>query len=196
MKDSGPKNIEDLYDMFSNPNRIVEMNNYMSQTNTKIIHQNIENEIHTIFKEMNFTKISRSDRKTFDYIEKEHKILAEITTIQSQLTIDTNTFDSKTKISKAIDHIGEKDSTEYPDHLKGGIIQYDSTLAILIPDLITKINDEEWIIEEIKRNNLDYVIFKPFESMSGLSMPRILYVKKEIISKFSCIENSYQIIKI
>ena len=165
-------------------------------TYTEVINPNIENEINTIFKGMNFMKISRSVKKTFDYIEKEHKILAEVTTIKCERVINTDTCNLKKKISKAIDHIGEKDSTEYPDHLKGGIIQYDSTLVMLMLDLTIEIKDKEWIIEEIKRNNLDYVIFKPFESMSGLSMPRILYVKKEIISKFSCIENSYQIIKI
>jgi hypothetical protein len=179
--------MEDLADIMYNPERSRDKEKFLSMTNTKLLSPNYEKEIKVIFQDLDFKKIKTQDIKTFDFIEEDKEILSEITTITFGDNTDLNKLDPISKISRAIEHLGEKDSSKYPNYLRGGIIHYDSSLAYLIPGLIEEIQNEEFIISEMMKNQLDYLFFKPIDSTLSPSMPKIMYVKKGLISRFGVI---------
>jgi|APSaa5957512535_1039671.scaffolds.fasta_scaffold179639_1 hypothetical protein len=191
-----PKDIEDLADIMYNPERSGDKEKYLSMTNTKLLSPNYEKEINTIFKDLEFKKIPTKEIKTFDFVENKKEILSEITTITFGDKTNLNKLDPTSKISKAIEHLGEKDSSEYPNYLRGGIIHYDSSLAYLVPELVDEIQNNAFVTSELDKNNLDYLLFKPIDSTLSPSMPAIMYVKKGQISKFGKIPDGAILVEI
>lgn len=186
-----PKDIEDLQDIFYNSQRKEDKKRYQDNFRTKIISPNLEKDSSKIFKSLNLKKIKEKKRiKTFDFKDENAKVLAEVTTIDFGDESNLSTMNVSTKIKTAVDHLGEKDSSEFSDYSRGGLIVYSSSLAFLREDLVGKIVDESFIKNLMKQNNLQYILFRPQESSMGgkasISIfPTILYVKKEHRDRFT-----------
>jgi hypothetical protein len=188
-KTSVPKNIEELEEIFYNQNKNEKRKRHQDFMKTKILSPFLENEVNHIFNDFKFKKIRKKGIKTFDFVDKDQKILAEITSIDFQYDSDITKIKSKPKIRKAIRHLGEKDSKKFPKFFRGGIIHYSSTLALLRDDFVQDLQDRDFILKEMGENNLDYLLLTPTESSivekdTGKILPSILYVKKQIHSKF------------
>lgn len=188
-KNSVPKNIEELEEIFYNQNKKEERKRHRDFMKTKILSPFLENEANYIFKDFKFKKIREKGIKTFDFKDDSQKTLAEITSIDFQYDSDINKIKSKPKIRKAIKHLGEKDSKKLPKFSRGGIIHYSSTLALLRDDFVQDLQEKDFIIKEMSENNLDYLLLTPTESFAiGKSsrkiLPSLLFVKKQIRSKF------------
>ncbi len=120
-----------------------------------------ETEVKNLFSKIGtLTKIAENDDKTYDYLIEDKKMLLEVTSINCISTPDSNKIDTYTKVREAVKHITEKDASKYPNHIKGGIIYYDTIFWFFghMADYLTpnlpkgfNIEDEEW----------DYLIFHP-----------------------------------
>jgi len=121
-KNTLPKNIKELGEIFYDENKKEERKRYLDSLKTKVLSPDLEKEVSRIFKDLNFKKIEKSGLKTFDFKDINQKILAEITSIDFGIDSEINEIKSKPKISKAIRHLGEKDSNNFPDFARGGIM--------------------------------------------------------------------------
>ncbi|MEK0318783.1 MAG: hypothetical protein QQN43_04330, partial [Nitrosopumilus sp.] len=78
-KNSVPKNIEELEEIFYNQNKKEERKRHRDFMKTKILSPFLENEANYIFKDFKFKKIREKGIKTFDFKDDSQKTLAEIT---------------------------------------------------------------------------------------------------------------------
>ena len=141
-------------------------------------------------------KIPRSGGKTFDFKIKSKNIVLEVTQISMRITFNPSE-DQSTKIQKAIKHIGEKESDM--SAVRGGVIYYSSIIAFL-GNLLERLQDENFIIQEMKKNNLCFILFLP-ERVSNLNpaelmpSPKLFYVAKVHKTTFVCLDSGIQIIE-
>ena len=194
LNDFKPKKIEDLEDIFYNLRRSKDRTRYLDSLKTDVISPDLEESTKRIFKLKDLTKIDeRMDIKTFDLCSKSKKILLEVTSINYDQESGSRANIAE-KIHRAVRHIGEKNNLEFFDYSRGGMIVYSSILAYFYDCLTYRILDKDFIIPIMSEQKLDYVLFRPEEvSLMGESTtlekyPSVLYVKKGIRKKFSCID--------
>ena len=141
------------------------------------------------------TKIPRNVNKTFDFEIKSKNIMFEVTQIAPPLPSSINpSIDQSDKIRKAIEHVGEKESNA--SVVRGGAIYY-STVISFITNLSEQLQNEKFIICEMTKYNLDFILFLPKPAVNlnpyeKIPCPKLFYISKEYKTVFECIDSSIQ----
>lgn len=183
-----PKKIEDLVDIFYNDDRKEDKRKYLSHVQTKVLSKACEDEVKKLFSGIgNIKKIpTEIDVRTFDSKIESAKILIETTTLN--ISNDDDQKEINDKLSKAVCHIGEKNSNKYPNYLRGGVIYYSTVLAFLDKKLTTLIQDTDFIRRLMEKKSLVYLVFVPESASiegrdSNQVFPSLLYGKDKTIEK-------------
>ncbi|MDE2589250.1 MAG: hypothetical protein KGL95_06255 [Patescibacteria group bacterium] len=98
------------------------------------------------------------------------------------------TYDITEKIKRAIEHIGIKDSSQFQDYFRGGVIYYSTIEAYFREELLPTIKNADFVKNEMISNGLDYLIFKlESASINGIpssnTYPTLTYVKNDPLSQ-------------
>lgn len=163
-KKNAPKDIEDLVDVCYNPSRAEEREKWDSNVSNIMGAENEKHATKFLSKFGECVRIPTGAGKTFDHKIDESKMLVEATTIQppgGQAQISNDPIRLRRMISKALNHIDEKDSSGFPGYARGGLVYVSAVLCTMTGIL------------EIVRNHgaeiasaygLDYVAFVPQDS--------------------------------
>lgn len=130
-------------------------------------------------------KILHNGKRTFDFEIKTKNIVFGVT----QITLPAKSNpdpDQNENIRNAIKHIGEKRSDVI--EISGGVICYNTALAFLA-DLPSEIQNNDYIIEEMKTYGLNFLLFIPeiASNTNPKDHPKLLYVTKKHKTLFDCL---------
>ena len=139
------------------------------------------------------TKIPRSVSKTFDFEIKSKNIMFEVTQIHESLSGNPS-VEQSSKILKAINHIGVKESES--SIIRGGVIYYSTRLSFLT-NLSKEIQIKKFVTQEMIKYNLNFILFLPEQAVNlnpyeTIPTPKLLYVTKEHKITFDCLDSKIQ----
>ena len=143
-----------------------------------------EQEARTIFKCFGDIEIiPRNRKKTADFVVRTSSLVVEVTTMNTPFDSDVEQDHQKNlnRVDKAILHITEKDYSDYPRFIQGGVIFY-SHLLFTLANMWKTIQSSD-VTNRILATELDFVVFIPEPvSVNGVDSmelyPPIVYVKK------------------
>jgi hypothetical protein len=206
-KTSGPKNIDELEQTYYGPEKnglnidAEKLRRYEERMQAEIIAPSYEEKVKGIFSKLGkINKIpENSNGKTFDFEMPDEKILVEVTSLNSFTSPGKITVDPIEKTERAVSHIVEKNASDFPDYLKGGVIFYDIILDFAT-NFSKRIQQElpSSVVPRVKE--LDYLVFAPQNASingksSTLLYPIVVYLKNmgECI-RFKKIYNGHEVI--
>ncbi len=203
-----PKDMEDMTDMFYNPERIEGRKRYESYIQANILSKLQEDVVKKIFGKMGkCEKIPTVDhQETFDFKIADAKLLIEVTSINTEPgenVVNPDAYHILEKIKKAISHIVSKDASQFPDYFKGGVI-YCSTIINHFTSLWQLLYVKDFVKEiGITSSGLDFVLFIPESASinridSDMVYPPIMFVINESLNKIflDALPSHYQIMKV
>ena len=165
---------------------------YQDDLRTNVGSPDNESRVKSIFSKLDkVDKIPETKGKeTYDFKVDEHKILIEVTSIKAVISgIPTEFTPEKIldKVETAIGHIKNKDRSEFPDYVKGGVVFYDLVFNFIIK-FHSRLDESfpEW--SGLAEGDLDYLILihQP-ASISGESSfekyPVVCYVRDKSIAE-------------
>jgi len=186
-----PEDINDLTDIYYNPDRAEDREKYESLVQG-MLSEIQENEIKNIFSVFgDCQKVpTRKNKKTVDFKIDEAKLLIEGHSynpnyfIVKTLSYPTHTFNV---INTAIKHAEEKDYSEFPGYFKGEVIHWSSKFLEHADPWSLK--QDKNFLEIIQKSQLDYLIILPQEaSISGHDSrevyPPLVFVKVSLRELF------------
>lgn len=187
-----PKDIEDLLKMSyslneSQKNRNKRYNDYIdTRIDDKIREKEAKRVLKGFGESIKIPRKSKIMKKTPDYVIKTSKIVYEITSIQASEDEAVNgNIKYRTKerfiedINDALNHVKEKDYSEYPNFIKGAIIFTDVILSAItgynryFKDL-SLITNTDFI-----KLKFDFLILLPQQMSINKELNRIAYVKEK-----------------
>lgn len=194
-KDYLPDTIEDLNEMYYGKNmngkdlNFEMRKNYEDYIQSGIINQKREQEVRELFSPIGeLEKIKRKKGETtIDFKCENEKLIIEVTSLNTPSYQDIE-IDIITKMNTAIEHVEEKDTSEFRDYSKGGIIFYSAEFNFFskIGKIINSINILNETIFPVSK--LDFLGFIPdLASIDGRSsrdlFPPVIYVRKKRIQE-------------
>ena len=156
-----PKDMEDLADIWYNPCRYGERIQWSSHIQD-IAARDYEKAAELLFSRFGkCVPIKKGRGRTFDFKIGESEILVEVTTINLPMGKNpSNDVPSLERIiTKAVKHVAEKDSSDFPGYARGGVAY--CTVMCELTDMWEVLKSGGARI--VSKHRLDYMVFVPAE---------------------------------
>jgi hypothetical protein len=140
-RDFLPEDVNNLEEIHYDPSRAWDLRRYDNQLRSEVISPDIEDGVKQIFAPL--CKLERIKEKrghrTFDFKSDEARLLVEVTSLHvDESLLGLNELRGKAltkqdvlrKLSEAIGHVLDKDSSSFPSYRKGGAICYSPTFRM------------------------------------------------------------------
>ena len=195
-----PKDIEDLADMYYDPSRIKEKEKWESHIQNMRAADCEKDTVQLLSKFGKCDRIPQGRAKTFDYKIDESKILVDATTINppTEQNPSNDVLKLKQTITEAVNHVDEKDSSEFPGYARGGVVW--CIIMCELTDIWEVLENDGADI--VSKHGLDYMVFVPAEPSTYQPTIRghkpIAFVRRGPLPPLfkNCLPDKYRIVEI